>query len=95
MEKIEIKDNSGDRGYFTIIPNYILNHSTAIDQALYLQMKRIAGEDGHCFATEQTLRKKLGIGRQAFQKSLKYLIDHKWISFVGLTGGKTRPIKTY
>ena len=92
---IEIQDESGDRRYFTIVPNYILNHSTAIDQALYLQMKRLAGEDGRCFATQETLQRKLGVGKQTLKKSLDYLVEHKWIEFIGRTGGKTRPINTY
>jgi hypothetical protein len=95
MTQINIKDESGDRKYFTQIPNYIANHSTANDQALYFQMKRYAGEDGQCFATQETLRKKLGIGKQAFNKSLDYLLKKQWIKFVGFTSGKTRPIKTY
>ena len=95
MAKIKIQDDSGDRKYFTILPNYIANHSTANDQALYFQMKRYAGEDGECFATEETLCKKLGIGRKALWKARDYLIEHKWITFLGMTGGKTRPIKTY
>jgi hypothetical protein len=36
-----------------------------------------------------------GIGEKQLHKSLKYLLDHKWIEFVGLTPSKTRPIKTY
>lgn len=95
MTKIKIQDDSGDREYFTIVPNYILNHSTHTDQALYLQMKRYAGEDGKCFATQETLTNKLGIGIKAYNKSLKYLLKKGWVEFVGLTGGKTRPIKTY
>lgn len=95
MSKIRIKNDSGDREFFTIIPNYILNHSTHTDQALYLQMKRFAGEDGKCFATQETLMNKLGIGRQAYNKSLEYLIRRGWIEYTGLTGGRTRPIKTY
>jgi hypothetical protein len=95
MTQINIKDESGDRDCFTIIPNYIANHSTANDQALYFQMKRFAGENGRCFATEETLMKKMGIGKKAYDKSLKYLIDKGWISYTGLTKGKTRPIKTY
>src|SRR3990167_8246520 len=93
--KYKIQDDSGDKDYFTIIPNYIANHSTANDQSLYFQMKRYAGEDGECFATEATLMKKMGIGQKAFNKSLKYLIDRGWISYIGRTKGKTRPIKTY
>lgn len=92
---IKIQDESGDKEFFTIIPNYIANHSTANDQALYFQMKRYAGEDGKCFATEKTLMSKMGIGKKAYDKSLNYLLSKGWISFVGLTGGKTRPIKTY
>ncbi len=94
---IKIQDESNDKRYFTILPNYIANHSTGIDQALYFQMKRYAGEsdNGRCFATEKTLMKKLGIGKKSFDKSLQYLLDHKWVSFTGLTPNKTRPIKTY
>jgi len=95
MIKIKIQDESGDKKYFTQIPNYIANHSTANDQALYFQMKRYAGEDGQCFATEKTLMKKLGIGKKAYDKSLNYLLEKKWIRFIGTTEGKTRPIKTY
>lgn len=95
MAKIKIQNDSGDRDFFTIVPNYILNHSTHTDQALYLQMKRFAGEDGKCFATQETIMNKLGMGRQTYNKSLAYLIKREWIEYVGLTGGKTRPIKTY
>lgn len=95
MVKIKIKDESGDRNYFTIIPNYIANHSSANDQALYFQMKKFAGESGKCFATEQTLMKKLAIGKKSFDKALNYLLAKKWVTFIGFTQGKTRPIKTY
>ena len=94
-QEIKIEDHSGDKKYFSQIPHYILNHSTANDQALYLQMKRYSGETGKCFATQETLSKKLGIGTKAFNKSLKYLLDKKWIKFIGKTQGKTRPINTY
>jgi len=95
MSDIKIEDDSGDRKYFTQLPSIILNHSTANDQALYWQMKRYAGEDGQCFATEETLRRKLGIGRKAYWKSRDYLLKKGWIKYDGMTKGKTRPIKTY
>lgn len=95
MNPIKIQDESGDKKYFTQLPNIILNHSTANDQALYMQMKRFAGEDGKCFATQETLCKKLGIGTKAYNKSLEYLLKRKWIKYEGMTQGKTRPIKTY
>ena len=97
--KIHIQDESNDRNYFTIIPNYILNHSTANDQALYLHMKRYAGEKGECFASERTLRKQLGIGVMGLKKSIKYLLDHNWIRNSGtkqvMTKGGTQDIQVY
>lgn len=83
MSDFRVDDESGDRKYFTIVPNYVLNHSSAIDQALYLQMKRFAGERGFCFASGKTLRKKLGIGIKAYRKSVRYLLDHEWIYYKG------------
>ncbi len=100
MEKeFEIQDESGDKNYFTIIPNYIANHSTANDQALYFQMKKYAGEKGECFASEVLLRKKLGIGRNSLKKSIQYLIDHDWVKEKGFrevqTRGGIQKIKVY
>jgi len=94
-EHIKIQDNSGDKDCFTIVPNFVLNHSSANDQSLYLQMKKFAGEKGNCFASQKTLMKKMQKGRQTFNRSLKYLIEKKWISCIGTTLSKTRPIKTY
>ncbi len=99
MDKIRIDDDSGDRKYFTMIPNYIANHSSAIDQALYLQMKKHAGEDGECYVSEKTLMEKLGVGRYALQTSFKYLLSHNWIKYVGLkdinTSGGVQKVKSY
>ena len=99
-DKIKIIDNSGDKSYFTIIPNYILNHSTADEQALYLQMKRLAGEDGKCFATQETLAKKLGWGgkrlnREKVREVIRQLLKRGWIKSVGTIAGKTHPINVY
>jgi len=93
--KYKFEDKSGDRKHFTIVPNYILNHSSAIDKALYLEIKRAAGDDGLCFMTQETLCKKLGVGKVSLRKSLDYLIKKKWIEYTGKTAGKTRPIDTY
>ena len=93
--KYKIIDETGDHKYFTIIPNYILNHSSANDIALYNIMKKATGENGLCFMTEETMCKKLGIGEKSLHKSLEYLLNHKWIKFVGMTSARTRPIKTY
>lgn len=93
-------DNTGDKKYFTIIPNYIANHSSANDQALYLQMKKIVGErEGVCYASEKYFKDKLQIGSKALKKSIQYLLDHKWIEYTGLqeveTNGGVQKVKTY
>ena len=98
-EKINIKDGSEDRKYFTIIPNYIFNHSTIWDREVYCQMKRIAGEDGTCFLSVNNLKKRCGIGNERLKKSISYLIEHKWIDFLGkkdvATRGGVQPVSEY
>jgi hypothetical protein len=80
MEKeIHLEDESGDRKYFTIIPNYILNHSTATAQALYLQLKRLAGENGVAYPASRYLRKQLKISQPTLRKEIKYLLEKGWI----------------
>lgn len=86
---MEIIDNSNDKKYFTQTPNFILNHSSANDQALYLQMKRITGEKDKCKAGEKYFCKQLKIGRKALKNSLEYLIKHNWITRIG-----KEPVKT-
>ena len=81
---MDIENKSNDKGYFTIIPNYIANHSSANDQALYLQMKKIVGDgEGVCYASEKYFKDKLKIGSKALKKSIQYLIDHKWVENAG------------
>jgi hypothetical protein len=85
QQNFSVTDNSGDREFFTIVPNYILNHSTAIDQALYLQLKRLSGDGkkDYCYPSFSYLQKHLHIGVKALRKSFKYLIDHKWVDNLG------------
>jgi len=99
MDKIRIQDDSSDRKYFTIIPNYIANHSSANDQALYFQIKKHAGDDGECYVSQKTLMEKLDIGDKALKKSFTYLLENNWIKFIGLkdvmTSGGMQKIKSY
>jgi hypothetical protein len=81
-KKIIVDDASGDRKYFTLVPHYVLNHSTIYDREVYIQMKRIAGEGGLCYMSEVNLAKQCGISRDRLRKSIKYLIEHKWIESV-------------
>lgn len=98
-DNMHVEDGSGDRKYFTIIPNFVLNHSTANDQALYLQMKRIAGDGGVCEAGSRHFMKQLGIGRQAYNTSLEYLIGKGWITKEGkkkvITQGGVQELNVY
>jgi hypothetical protein len=92
QKNLGIQDGSNDRRYFTIIPNFTLNHSTLWDREVYVQMKRIAGEDGTCWTSQKTLSKQCGMSINRLKKSLSYLVEHKWIKFigtkkVGTTGG--------
>jgi hypothetical protein len=96
---IKVEDESGDRNYFTIIPNYILNHSTGIAQALYLQLKRLAGEKGVAYPASRYLRKKLGISQPTLRKELNYLLEKGWVKDIGYklidTDGGQQKIKSY
>ena len=98
-EQLKIEDESGDRKYFTIIPNYILNHSTAITQALYLQLKRLAGENGVAYPSSKYLTKQLNICRNTLKKEFKYLLEKGWIKYNGEkeieTKGGSQKIKSY
>lgn len=97
--ELNLQDYSDDKKYFTMLPNYILNHSTAIDQALYMQMKKVSGEYGECFLSERTLMQKLGIGNKALKKSIQYLLKRGWIKENGFivreTNGGKQKVKSY
>ena len=98
-DTISIHNDSGDKKYFTIIPNYILNHSTANAQALYLQLKRLAGEGGRAFPSSRYLREKLRISQPTLRKEMKYLLEKGWIEYTGtietVTSGGKQKIKSY
>ncbi len=91
--KFNIKDESGDRKYFTQIPNMIVNHSTAYEQSLYLIMKRIAGETGSCYASLNYLAQKMGVNRKTVTSNIAKLLKRKWIAEISpikIRGGKVR-----
>lgn len=99
MENIQIQDESGDHKYFTLVPNYILNHSTAVAQALYLQLKRLAGENGTAYPGRRYLMEKMGVSYNTLKKEFKYLLDKGWIKFNGYrnikTEGGNQKVKSY
>ncbi len=92
-EKFEVGDESGDKKYFTQIPNIVVNHSTAYEQSLYLTMKRIAGESGSCYSSLNFLAKKMGIHKTTVSKTIDKLLSRGWIKEVErkvVQGGFTR-----
>jgi len=93
-DPFKIIDKSGDRKYFTIIPNYIVNHSTVYEQAIYLYMKRVAGEEGTCWESPINIAKKLGVDPKTVRKYQKRLVERGWIEEVG-KAGKTKPTIEY
>ncbi len=93
-DSFKIIDKSGDRKYFTIIPNYIVNHSTVYEQAIYLYMKRVAGETGSCWESPINIAKKLGVDPKTVRKYQKKLVERGWIEIIG-THRKTKPTIEY
>ena len=92
-ENIKIKDESGDRKYWTQIPNMIVNHSAAYEQSLYLIMKRTAGDKGTCFKSINTLAKNMRVDKKTVSKTIIKLLKRKWINEiepVKVKGGKVR-----
>lgn len=53
------------------------------DREVYIQMKRIAGEQGTCWTSRKTLATQCGMSPRRLDKSIQYLIEHKWIKSVG------------
>ena len=93
MKKYNIIDESGDRKYYTQIPNMVINHSTSNEQSLYLIMKRLAGEQGSCYASLNTLSKKMGTHKTTVAKTITKLLKRKWIREIEpikVIGGKVR-----
>jgi len=101
MTNIYIEDGSGDKKYFTMLPNVLIDKCPAIVLALYCQIKRACGEksDGLCYLSQNTLQKKLDITRGTLKKYIKILLTEDLISYVGdkqiITKGGLQNVKTY
>ena len=97
QNKFKIIDESGDRKYFTLIPNYIVNHSTPYEQAIYLYMKRRAGENGTCWSSAQEIANHLDISRNTVAKYRDKLLKRGWIKEVGQKriGATNQPVNEY
>jgi hypothetical protein len=95
MKNFNFKNESGDKKYFTQIPNMIVNHSTAFEQSLYLIMKRLAGEGGHCFASLNFLAEKMGVDKKSVAKTITKLLARKWIVETEKTKVRGGSVRTF
>jgi hypothetical protein len=69
-----IKDKSGDKRYFTIIPNVIDDMKLSpFAKALYLHLKRVAGDNGKCWQSQRTLSNACCMSTFAVVKAKKEL----------------------
>lgn len=91
----QIIDESGDKKYFTIVPNYVVNHSTVWEQGVYLVMKRLAGEEGKCFASQKEIAARLQVSQPTVGRVIQKLVKRGWIRQEGFVPGKTRPVKCW
>lgn len=82
-DAFKITDKSGDRKYFAMIPYYVVNHSSAYEQSLYLVMKRIASEEGTCWASPQTIAKIMDVAPNTVRKYRKKLEQRGWVKKIG------------
>lgn len=83
LNKFKISEEPSDRRFFTIVPNYVINHSTPYERSIYLYMKRLAGEHGSCWASNQTIAEHEGCSRNTVAKYIKQLVKRGWIKQVG------------
>ena len=99
VEEIHIVDNSGDRKYFTVVPNFILDTADVWDILLYINIKRIAGESGTCWKSLVSLSKQCKMSVSRTQDSLKHLVDSGLIKQIGkkpvLTPGGIQYVNEY
>jgi hypothetical protein len=90
MDHLLFKDDSSDRKFFTMIPNFILDTMTGIEQSIYINMKRMAGSSDVCYASQKTLTDLVDISKGTLKKYLKSLIDQKVIEEAGFHTLRTR-----
>jgi predicted transcriptional regulator len=94
-QELAFQNKSNDWKYFTIIPNWILDNLPIYDAMLYIHIKRIAGENGQCWASMRYLAQKMKVSLGQIYKSLQNLTELGLIEFVGTKKVKRRPRNVY
>jgi len=93
--EFNIRDESQDRRYFAIIPNFIVNHSTLAERGFYLTLKRIAGEDGDVCYSAAKLGEMCGISKRTVYRLIGSLVKRNWIRKSGVVETGYKPRTTY
>jgi len=86
--------NNESKKYFTIVPNYVIEHSSVYELAIYTYLKRVAGENGTCWESAGNIGKKIKADPKTIRKYLKILLNKNLIEKVGVKG-KTKPTAEY
>jgi hypothetical protein len=73
-DRTQVEDKSGDRRYFTMIPNMLWEIGlTYHDREMYAFLKRIAGDHGTCWRSMRTLARESGLSLGQIEKSREIL----------------------
>jgi len=91
----EFVDKSGDKEFFTVVPNIIVNGYNATESGVYLYIKRKCGEAGQFYESAEQSAKNLGISKPTFLKIRKKLIEDGRLKFVGEKKTKGHPVKVF
>ena len=82
-EKLQIVNESNDKGYFTIVPNIVLDTYTSAERHVYIQMKKICGEGGSCWSSQTSLSFICDMSINTLKEALKGLIEKEAIALIG------------
>lgn len=94
-DTFQIIDESSDRKYFSMIPNFIVNHSTLEERGFYLTLKRIAGENGEVTMTARNLADACGVSKDKVYRLYKKLLKRGWIKEGRKIEANTKPRQSY
>ena len=87
MSQYLIKDAGDPRKYFIQIPNMIDDSElTVYEFRLYVHLKRVAGDEGKCYQSTQTLAKACKMSTAAVSRAKKSLAAKNLITIEGKPG---------
>jgi hypothetical protein len=73
-ETIQILDGSGDRRYFTQLPNIVFDFPlNPYTFRVYAHIKRVAGESGICWQSTRTIAERCNISAPSVTRAIKEL----------------------